>query len=61
VKAYVVLGDGGTASAADLLAHCKRNLAPFKCPAEIVFVRELPHSATGKVRKGLLEKQGRGS
>ena len=36
----------------DLAVHCERNLARFKCPIGIEFVAELPHSATGKVRKG---------
>ena len=36
----------------ELIAHCERNLARFKCPTAVEFVAELPHSATGKVRKG---------
>jgi long-chain acyl-CoA synthetase len=54
VKAFVVLAPGAAASADDLIAHCERNLARFKCPSVIEFVAELPHSATGKVRKGKL-------
>ena len=54
VKAFVVRSadPAGTAvTAEDLLQHCERNLARFKCPTAIEFVPELPHSATGKVRK----------
>jgi long-chain acyl-CoA synthetase len=54
VKAFVVLEAGTSASADDLIAHSERNLARFKCPSVIEFVPELPHSATGKVRKGAL-------
>jgi len=54
VKAFVVLAPGVSASVDDLIAHCERNLARFKCPGVIEFVAELPHSATGKVRKGSL-------
>jgi long-chain acyl-CoA synthetase len=54
VKAYVVLVAGAATSAEDLIVHCERNLARFKCPGVIEFVAELPHSATGKVRKGTL-------
>jgi long-chain acyl-CoA synthetase len=49
VKAYVVTES--PVATADLAAHCARNLARFKCPTEFEFVTELPHSATGKVRK----------
>ncbi len=38
----------------DLLGHCRRSLARFKCPTAVEFRSELPHSATGKVRKGAL-------
>jgi long-chain acyl-CoA synthetase len=51
VKAYVVAEPGATVSVADLIEHCERNLARFKCPTTIDFVPRLPHSATGKVRK----------
>lgn len=55
VKAYVVLARDAEASAEDLMAHCERNLARFKCPNVIEFVPQLPHSATGKVLKGSLK------
>ncbi|MEH1012006.1 AMP-binding protein [Micromonospora sp. CPCC 206060] len=54
VRAYVVPAPDSTASEADLLAHCARNLARFKCPTAIDFVDTLPHSVIGKVRKRLL-------
>jgi long-chain acyl-CoA synthetase len=54
VYAYAVLTEPGAASLAELRRHCELNLARFKCPIEIEFVDELPHSATGKVRKGTL-------
>ena len=56
VKAYVVTDS--PVAAADLAAHCARNLARFKCPTEFEFVTELPHSATGKVRKVALREEG---
>jgi long-chain acyl-CoA synthetase len=43
---------------ADLAAHCARNLARFKCPSAFESVTELPHSATGKVRKVALREEG---
>jgi long-chain acyl-CoA synthetase len=51
VKAYVVRAAGVAASAEELMRHCERNLARFKCPTAVEFVGELPHSAIGKVRK----------
>jgi long-chain acyl-CoA synthetase len=52
VKAFVVTREAvGTE---DLLSYCERNLARFKCPTAIEFVPDLPHSATGKVRKAAL-------
>lgn len=53
VHAYVV----STAAADELAVHCRANLARFKCPASFEFVPELPHSATGKVRKKLLRDE----
>jgi len=62
VKAYVVprmsAREGSPVTAADLAAYCARNLARFKCPTEFEFAAELPHSATGKVRKAALRAEG---
>ncbi len=56
VKALVVLKEGARTTADDLIAHCARSLARFKCPTAVEFVAELPHSATGKVSKGRLRE-----
>jgi long-chain acyl-CoA synthetase len=49
VKAFVVLRPGATATAQQLVDHCRANLAPFKVPVEIVFRTELPKTLIGKV------------
>ena len=36
---------------ADLIAHCRTNLAGYKCPKRVEFVDELPRTATGKLQK----------
>jgi long-chain acyl-CoA synthetase len=54
VHAFVV--PVGKITEAELAAHCAANLARFKCPTKIEIVTELPHSATGKVRKTLLRE-----
>ena len=56
VKALVVLAPGARLTADELIAHAARSLARFKCPTAVEFVPELPHGATGKVRKGRLRE-----
>ncbi|MGB7183189.1 MAG: benzoate-CoA ligase family protein [Burkholderiaceae bacterium] len=53
-KAWVVLNQGVAANsglAAQLQAHVKDRLAPFKYPRWIEFVDELPKTATGKIQR----------
>ena len=40
-----------------LIDFCKANLAVFKVPKRIMFVDELPRTATGKVQKALLRER----
>ncbi|HVX69222.1 MAG TPA: AMP-binding protein [Mycobacteriales bacterium] len=47
--AHVVLRDGRSATADDLRAHVKKQLANYKVPREIVFHDSLPRNETGKV------------
>ena len=57
VKAVVQLMPGQTGDAAtaeDLMAFCKANLASIKCPRSIDFEAQLPRSATGKLYKRVL-------
>ena len=53
-KAFVVLkeqGGGGPALTEDLMALCKRTLAPYKYPRWVEYVSELPKTATGKIQR----------
>ena len=50
-KAYVVLKAGQSATAEELKAHVKLQLAPFKYPRWIEFANELPKTATGKIQR----------
>jgi acyl-CoA synthetase (AMP-forming)/AMP-acid ligase II len=45
---------GGPELAARLLAHCRANLAHYKCPLSVDFEAELPRQDTGKLYKRLL-------
>jgi fatty-acyl-CoA synthase len=55
--AIIALKPGQTADEAVIMAHCRANLARFKCPREVRFVDALPRNATGKVHKPTLRGQ----
>ncbi|MFL6734343.1 MAG: AMP-binding protein [Sphingomicrobium sp.] len=60
VKAYVVLAQGvapDEQTAAELQAHVKRVIAPYKYPREIEFVSSLPKTATGKLQRFSLRER----
>jgi fatty-acyl-CoA synthase len=48
--AFIELKPGQTATADELVAWCKKNLAGYKVPRTIVF-EELPKTNTGKIQK----------
>jgi 2-aminobenzoate-CoA ligase len=57
VKAFVVLAadtEGSDTLVAELQAHAKQAIAPYKYPREIEFVGALPKTATGKLRRSEL-------
>jgi len=56
--AFVELKPGAEATAEDLIAFCRDNLARFKCPREVVFL-ELPKTSTGKIQKFVLRDRAR--
>ncbi len=61
VKAFVVLADGrnGAPELADeLKAHVKTRLSPHVTPREIVWIDEMPVTATGKILRRTLRDQG---
>lgn len=61
VKAIVVLREGTSATAEELIAHCAKELAGFKKPKSVDFVEKLPRNLTGKIlRRELREKYWQG-
>ena len=59
VKAYVVVEAGASIDEDEVIAHCESQLARYKCPQKVMFVDQIPQSATGKVlRKELREPPG---
>ncbi|HXF89492.1 MAG TPA: acyl-CoA synthetase [Xanthobacteraceae bacterium] len=57
--AFVELKPGHTASAEELVAWCKQNLAGYKVPRYVVFT-ELPKTSTGKIQKFKLREMAKG-
>lgn len=56
VVAFIVRRDEAL-SRETVLGYCRQHLAGFKCPAEVLFVRELPRNSVGKVLKTALRGQ----
>ncbi|MFG1463503.1 acyl-CoA synthetase [Xanthobacter sp. DSM 24535] len=56
--AFVELRAGTSATAEELLAHCKAHLASYKCPRHIVF-DEIPKTSTGKIQKFKLREMAK--
>ena len=51
VKAIVVIGSGAALDEADVMAHCRSNLAHYKCPTSVQAVDALPRNPSGKILK----------
>jgi O-succinylbenzoate-CoA ligase len=55
--AFVVRVDDATTTGAELIEHCRSQLAKFKVPKDVVFIDELPRNPSGKVLKRELRTQ----
>ena len=55
--AFVVPKSGKVIDEASIEAHCRSRMASFKRPRTIVFVTELPKTATGKIQRYQLRDQ----
>jgi long-chain acyl-CoA synthetase len=55
-KAWVVPRAGASPTPEELKAYCRERLAPYKVPAQIVIVAELPKSGAGKVLRRKLKE-----
>jgi acyl-coenzyme A synthetase/AMP-(fatty) acid ligase len=58
IRAYIVLEDNVTLAEKQVRILAAAHLENFMVPKEIVFCRDLPKTATGKVSKKLLLEQG---
>lgn len=54
---YIVGREDGAPTAEAVLDHCRRNLADYKLPRQIVFRRDLPLTPAGKVQKAALREE----
>jgi len=57
VTAVVVLKEGQTLKASEVIEYCRDHLATYKKPKEVIFVPALPKTPTGKILKRELKMQ----
>ncbi|HZS18297.1 MAG TPA: long-chain-fatty-acid--CoA ligase [Candidatus Udaeobacter sp.] len=55
--AFVVLTEGASTDEQELREFARANLAHFKAPHGVTFIKELPKTATGKIQKYILRAQ----
>jgi long-chain acyl-CoA synthetase len=57
VVAFVTLKPGASCTSEVIIDYCKARLARHEVPKEVVFVEQLPMTATGKLQKNVLREQ----
>ena len=57
VKACIVLKPGKTLTEDEITEYCKKNLAKYKVPKIVEFLKELPKNPTGKILKRILKER----
>lgn len=57
VRAVVVLKPGAQATEQDIIDHCKKTLAGYKCPKAVSFWADLPKTVVGKILKKEIKKK----
>ena len=57
VKAVIILKQGKHITEEEIIELCKRNLASYKKPRTVKFVKNLPRTPTGKILKRKLREQ----
>jgi long-chain acyl-CoA synthetase len=57
VKAFVVLKEGESCKAEEIIAFCKEKLAPYKVPKLVEFRDSIPKSAIGKILRKILREE----
>jgi len=57
VKAYVILKQGETATAQEMIDFCKERIAKYKVPTAVEFRTELPKTIVGKILRRMLVEE----
>jgi len=57
VKVYIILKEGKTATAEEIIAFCKERLAKYKVPRQVEFRSELPKTMVGKILRRILRDE----
>lgn len=60
-KSYVVVKEGETLDAHEVMAWCRANLADFKCPRSVAFIAEIPKGPSGKLLRRALRDLDKGT
>ena len=55
-KAFVVLQPGKSVTPEELIEYCRNKIAVYKLPREVVLVKELPRTPTGKLLRRVLRQ-----
>ncbi len=56
INAVIVLKDGLDLDVKKVQTYCRQKLASFKIPKDVVFIKELPKTSSGKIKKHVLEE-----
>ncbi len=57
VKAYIILKEGETATAEEIIQFCKDKIAKYKVPTAVEFRAELPKTIVGKILRRILVEE----
>jgi long-chain acyl-CoA synthetase len=57
IKAYIVLKEGVTATAEEIIQFCRQQFSKFKVPKEVEFRDQLPKTLVGKVLRRVLRDE----
>jgi acyl-CoA synthetase (AMP-forming)/AMP-acid ligase II len=52
----LIVTDGTSVTAEEIIAHCREHLAGYKCPKRVEFRDSLPRTSTGKLQKFILRQ-----
>ncbi|MDY7034959.1 MAG: AMP-binding protein, partial [Thermodesulfobacteriota bacterium] len=54
IKALIILKEGKKTTEEEIIAHCRGNMASFKCPKSIEFYKSFPKTGLNKIAKNIL-------